>query len=168
MTAFDQRPYVVSGDKTPDFVGLQRSRFGIPFDVKTDQGQPLSDDFTRVVVNSLQGAGYQAAALPAAPGDKLPAVKKRLLQNRPRRAMLLTIDEWKSDTSKNVALFYDLTLSVSSSDGSMLAQKTLKGRDDLGGTFFGSGKYAKVAVSDAFGLKMQALLDAPEIARALK
>jgi hypothetical protein len=165
---YDQRPYVLSGNKTPDFVGLQRGRFGIPFDVHTDKGQPLAEDFVQVMVASLKGVGYQARPVPTAATDKLPAVKSRLLQSKPRRALLLTINEWKSDTSKNVALYYDLSLSVSAADGSLLAQKSLKGRDDLGGQFFGSGKYAKVAVSDAFGLKLQALLDEPEIARALK
>jgi hypothetical protein len=168
VAAQDQRPYVVSGDKNPDFVGLQRNRFGIPFDVKTDKGQPLASDFAGTIVKSLAGAGYQATAYSVASRDKADAVKARLLQNKPRRALLLTIKEWKTDTKKNVALYYDLTLSVTSAEGKPMAQKTLQGRDDLGGAFFNTSKYANLAAPDAFGLKVQELLDAPEIARSLK
>jgi hypothetical protein len=36
----DARPYVVSGNKAPTFVGVMRGGFGNPFDVQTQSGQP--------------------------------------------------------------------------------------------------------------------------------
>ena len=38
---WDARPYVLSGEKSPQWVGLQRSGFGIPYGVHTHSGAPL-------------------------------------------------------------------------------------------------------------------------------
>ena len=35
VAVLDVRPYVLNGDKKPDFVGLQRGGFGNPFDVSS-------------------------------------------------------------------------------------------------------------------------------------
>ena len=42
----DNRAAIKSGEKSPDFVGKQRDGWGIPYDVRTSSGQPLSSDVT--------------------------------------------------------------------------------------------------------------------------
>lgn len=41
VATHDQRAYVVSGNKDPQFVGVQRGGFGNPFDVRTMMVAPL-------------------------------------------------------------------------------------------------------------------------------
>src|SRR5437763_1752035 len=60
----DQRAPVLSGAKGPDFVGFQRSGFGIPYDVTTASGRPLADDFATSIRHGLQRAGYRVTAVP--------------------------------------------------------------------------------------------------------
>src|SRR3546814_17022357 len=67
VAVVDVRPYVLDGDKAPDFSGLMRGGFGNPFDVTTDSGQPLSADFTASIVAALQRDGNAAVAVPIAP-----------------------------------------------------------------------------------------------------
>ena len=45
VATHDRRDSVQSGEKSPDFVGLQRGGFGNPFNVKTTGGRPLADEF---------------------------------------------------------------------------------------------------------------------------
>jgi hypothetical protein len=59
VVVVDRRPYVVSGDKDPDFVGLQRGGFGNPFDVTTASGKALASDIADDVTAAPQEAGRQ-------------------------------------------------------------------------------------------------------------
>ncbi len=62
-TVIDQRPYVLSGSKSPSFVGLQRGGFGNPFDVKTKSGRGLAEDLTDVLVRALDAQGIAKEVL---------------------------------------------------------------------------------------------------------
>ena len=168
VAAWDQRPYVLDGDKDPDFVGLQRNRMGIPFDVVTASKQPLATEMTDAMVRALATAGFGATRVTLPGGRNEAAARDALLASRPARALLLRVDNWESDTLKNPAVFYDLTLSVYDASGHRLAAKTVKGTDDLEGRFFNPMEKAKQIVPDNFRLKIESLLNAPEIAAALK
>src|SRR3546814_13503229 len=67
VAVVDVRPYVLDGDKAPDFSGLMRGGFGNPFDVTTDSGQPLAADFTAFIVAALQRARIPAVSVPLTP-----------------------------------------------------------------------------------------------------
>jgi hypothetical protein len=67
VTVVDLRPYVVSGDKTPDFAGLMRGGFGNPFDVTTAAGKPLAEDMTSSIVASLMASNVKAFGVSAPP-----------------------------------------------------------------------------------------------------
>ena len=60
VAAHDQREYVRSGSKAPQFVGIQRGGFGNPFDVRTDGDRPLADAMTTALVNTLTKKGFRA------------------------------------------------------------------------------------------------------------
>jgi len=57
VATHDQREYVRSGAKDPQFVGLQRGGFGNPFDVRTEGDKPLADAMTAALVNTLMKKG---------------------------------------------------------------------------------------------------------------
>src|SRR5206468_8024969 len=113
IATYDQREYVRSGTKDPQFVGLQR----------------------------VIGAGAE-------------------------RALLLTLQEWKSDTAVRVGLSYDVTMTVLDRSGTVLAEKRLEGRDNLGGATLPSRVGDMVA--SAFKMKLEQLLDDSAVAAALR
>jgi len=115
----DARPYVLSGDKDPSFVGLQRGGFGNPFDVKTASGGPLAGEMRAGIANALQQRGFTVAAPDAA---------------APRK-MELRVFEWKTDVMARMKVLYDLKLSIFDDQGKLLAQSAAKGEDVLGGGF---------------------------------
>lgn len=103
----DQRPYVLSGDKSPAFVGLQRGGYGNPFDVTTTGEQPFATQFSGAVARALSAKGYQAVSQPVAPGtpaDKVPFETDRLLY--------IAMREWKSDVSLNVTMHHNAEATV--------------------------------------------------------
>lgn len=117
VDVIDARPYVLSGDKTPEFVGIQRGGFGNPFDVKTASGAPLADEMRTGIVNALQKKGFTVPA----PGTAAP------------RKMELRVLEWKTDVMARMKVLYDMKLSIFDDQGKLLAQSAAKGEDVLGG-----------------------------------
>ena len=164
----DARPYVVSGNKSEDFVGLQRGGFGNPFDVGTLSGNPLARDFLGVMAASLKRSGASVIPVELAPKQKDAEVKKALLGTGADKGVLLVLREWKSDTMMNTALHYDVLLTILSASGGVLASKTLTGNDDLGGSAFNPPEHARGAVPVAFRKKMEALFTDPAVRKALQ
>ena len=55
VATHDEREYVRSGNKQPDFVGLQRGGYGNPFKVTTESGHALAQDVTDSITASATG-----------------------------------------------------------------------------------------------------------------
>jgi hypothetical protein len=170
VAVHDQRAYVQSGDKRPDFVGLARGGFGNPFSRSTLSGRPLADDMNAVITASLAKKGYKAVSVNVSYSDSVVAVLNAMKAARTDRMILLTVNEWKSDLNpyNDVTLLYDLQLVLYDHDGKIRADKKLKGQDNLGGDFWGPAAYARKAAPEAFKKKVEELLNSPDIAKALQ
>ena len=164
----DQRPYVLTGEKDPDFVGLQRGGFGNPFDVTTASRKPLADDFGNAIIAALSSKEAKVSALTVTPDETPEDVRSALAHTKADRQVLLTIKEWKADTYTNTALHYNLLISVLDADGTMLALQERVGEDDLGGSFMNPPAHAKTAVPAAFKRIIESLLNDNAILAALK
>ena len=92
--------------------------------------------------------------------------RQRVIGAGADRALLLTLQEWKSDTAVRVGLSYDVTMTVLDRSGTVLAEKRLEGRDNLGGATLPSQVGDMVA--SAFKMKLEQLLDDPAVAAALR
>jgi len=54
----DRRPEVVQGKEDPNWVGWQRSGFGIPFDITTSDGKPFAEKVTEVIIKDISSVGF--------------------------------------------------------------------------------------------------------------
>jgi hypothetical protein len=168
VAVVDDRPYVVSGDKDADFVGLQRGGFGNPFDVTTGSGRALALDFQDDVVAAFKKRGVQAQSVTLKPGVKQEEIMKSVLALAKERQLVIELDEWKSDTYTNTALIYNIHAAVFDPNGTKLAEATKQGKDDLGGSFMNPPGHAKTAVPAAFKTILEGLLNDPGVVTALK
>jgi len=166
VAVVDNRPYVVDGDKDPDFVGLQRGGFGNPFDVGTDSRKPLAMDLTDNIVTALKQRGLAAEPVLVKPGTPVASVVTAAAGKE--RALVLELREWKSDTYTNTALIYDVELKVCDGAGKPLATASKQGDDDLGGNLMDPPGHAKDAVPPAIKAILESLLNAPQIVKALQ
>ncbi|TGD72658.1 hypothetical protein E4634_14145 [Mangrovimicrobium sediminis] len=165
LAVVEQRPYVLDGDKQPDFVGLQRGGFGNPFDVTTQSGKPLADAMADAITRELKENGYEVVALEVGDGS-LTAVTTAIQGVTLPRSVVLTVREWKTDAYMNFGLSYDLELSVYDEQATRLASTTASGKDEvLGGAGMESGNAKAAAI--AFSTKLGRMFNAPEIRQAL-
>lgn len=128
VNVVDDRPYVLSGEKKPDFVGLQRGGFGNPFDVRTASGRPLADEMRDAIAKALQQQGF------AVVGGSEAAPRK----------LELRVLEWKTDVMMRMKTRYDLQLSIFDARGSLVAQSKANG-EEVGSGGFESGNASNAA-----------------------
>jgi hypothetical protein len=148
VNVVDARPYVISGEKKPDFVGLQRGGFGNPFDVRTGSGRPLADEMRDAIAKALQQQGFAVVSgTEAAP-----------------RRLELRVLEWKTDVMMKMKTTYDLQLSVFDASGARLAQSKTKG-EDVGTGGFESGNATNAART--FELRFTELVRDEAVRKAL-
>ncbi|HBM87997.1 MAG TPA: hypothetical protein DD437_05605 [Rhodobiaceae bacterium] len=164
----DQRPYVLSGNKTPQFVGIQRGGWGNPFDVLTQSGGPLAQDFATSISSALTRSGATVTAKAYPHSDSNDAVTKQLLALTADKYLLVSYQEWKTDSLMNTALIYDITARVLLRDGTVVAQNHLSGRDKISGNVTGDQTRANDTVPAAVSRKLQLLLGDKEIIAALQ
>ncbi|MFN2645769.1 MAG: hypothetical protein ABR570_12310 [Burkholderiales bacterium] len=163
----DLRPYVTSGDKAPNFVGLSRGGFGNPFDVTTASGNALAQDFSATIGRSLEAKGYKTTAVSVTGAP--PANVKELIAKAGKEGLaLVTINEWKSDTMMNTALLYDLTVRVYDANGAQLAENRIGGKEDLGGSAINPPGHAKEAVPVAYRRKLEQLFNNDAVRQSLR
>lgn len=164
----DRRPYILDGDKTASFVGLQRGGWHIPFDVTTLSGRYLAEDFTIAVVNGLERKGIMAKILAISSGTDPSEVVEALAGSGAQRWLLITLYQWKSDTFVDIAMFYDLSAEVFDQRGKRLALYRLDRREDIDGAFWNAPRAARENVPLAYRRILEQLLNNAEIVGALK
>src|SRR5919201_2214627 len=160
VATHDQREYVRSGSKAPQFVGLQRGGFGNPFDVLTADDKPLADAMTTALVNTLAKKGFRAQPVIVAHSVAAADAREQAARAGADRALVLTLQEWKSDSVMRVALAYDMTMSVLDRSGAVLAEKRLQGNDNLGAAPLSPAAVGDI-VGAAFKTKLEQMLDDP-------
>jgi hypothetical protein len=164
----DKRSYVVTNDKTPNFVGLQRGGYGNPFDVTTASGQPLASDFARSIVSGLEIRKIAAHTVAIPPGTTRKVAIQSLVGKGAKRSLLVTLIEWKSDTMVNLALYYDLSAEVLDTGGKVVAQSARQGREAIAGSFWNAPAAARANVPHFYRKLLADLLNDKKIVNALK
>jgi len=109
----------MSGEKKPDFIGLQRGGFGNPFNVRTASGRPMAAEMHDAIATALQKQGL------AVVGAKDLAPRK----------MELRVADWKTDAMVYFELRWDLTLEVYDDHGVLLAKSASSGKEEQGAGF---------------------------------
>lgn len=168
VAAQDQRPYILSKSKNPDFAGLQRGGFGNPFNVTTQSGSPLADDIAASVARSVTKAGASASTVSIPSSLSLDRAISELRGAGADRLLLLKFTEWKSDTYNNTTLVYDVKAYVCDAQGQVIAKGDISGREDLGGSFLNPPNHAKRAVPQAFKRKLEELLNSGQVTEVLR
>ena len=146
----DRRPYVLSGDKPPSYVGKYRGGFGNPWDVNTASAEPLAD----IIMLDLK---EQASEMGFA------------VQDSAERTLQVRILEWNLDTYQNGRFWCEIDVSALGEDGSSIATRKVEHSEYLKGSFWTGGKAgAEREMPRIYSAVIEQLLqDNPEIVRAL-
>lgn len=162
----DRRPYVVKAEKGADFVGVMRGGWGNPWDITTESKRPMAADLTEAVASALTKRGFKVTpvTIPTAhnPGQAQETVKAL----RSDRALLVVVDELKSDTYVNTKFEYDFELTVYDATGKLLGESALAGSEAVGS----AAVHADIRrnVLQALRVKLEALLNDPKVIAAMQ
>ncbi len=156
LASWDQRPYVVSGRKAAQFAGIIRGGYGNPFNLNTESGAPLADDFSQSIAGSLDAKGFKTGIVRTQPKQGRDAILDALRAANKERAVLVAINEWRSDTYGSTTLHYNVAVTVYGNKGNELASRTFTADTPI------------VNIGLAFQYAMGTWFSAPEIAAALK
>ncbi len=165
LSVQDMRPYVLNGDKGPDFVGLQRGGFGNPFDVTTASGRPLTEDMSESIEASLTGKGYKVVNAHGA--SDVDDLVNTALNEGADRIILLVVHNWKSDIYMSITLHSDMRLKVYDSGGDLLAENEMIFVEEVGGAMIGAEKNSR-EVTEEFAKRMGYMFNKENIRRALQ
>ena len=165
VAVVDNRPYVLNGDKSPAFIGLQRGGFGNPFDVSTSSGKPLAQEVRGALATALRKRGFLVTELSASSSDDL-AKMMAVESTGVSRNIFLSIREWKTDAMARLGLSYDLLLQVVEIDGDVLASTSSQGsKESLGPGGF--EEQNALLAKRALATKIEALFNDPAIRAVL-
>lgn len=167
VASHDQRSYVISGEYKPQTLGVIRS-VGPPFPMITATGRPLADEMGDAIAGALKKNGFTPVPVITAPSDPVEEVKKKLTDTKADRLVHFKILQWRTDTYNNIRMEYNFHITVMDAAGNVLAEKESIGDDNLGwGSGFNPVGVTRKKVPSALKLKLEELLNAPDIAKAL-
>lgn len=166
VAVHDRRSYIVNGNKTPDFVGLSRGGWGNPFDVVTVSARPLAADMSTAVTNGLKARNISVREVAISPKLSPVEARKAMAASGAARALLIELQEWKTDTYVATRLLYRVRAFVLGADGKELAKTEINGTEGLGSDLIPSetGKL----VAPAYREKLNRIFKDPYIVDALK
>ena len=158
----DNRPYVLSGKVGTQYVGVMRGGYGNPFYMSTESGGPLSDDLGTAIDSGLKNSGLRSTVVFLPSGLSPDKALKQFGANQRERALLVMVDEWKSDTYTTSRFLYDITATVYDGSGNLLATYNDSNVD------LKREEISAVSPLDAGRGALSKMLNAPSIEQALK
>ena len=166
LSVEDWRPYVLSHDKEPNFIGLQRGGYGEPWDVTTGSGKPMTEDMSAAIEKGLKDVGYNVVAVLGNKQDEY--LVKTANKKGASRLVVLKVIDWKSDVNYGITLNCNLHLSVLDADGKLLAESKLKFRKKIGGGSWATESENSHELAEEFAKRVRYLFNEHEVRRALK
>lgn len=158
VAVLDERAYVRNGSKAPNYVGMIRGSYYIPYDVNTRSGEPLAHDLQQSLIGGIRQAG--GSAEPAAnPASKTATSGRQLLQVRVR--------EWKSESFMGTVLTYVLAVDVYDEAGKRLASSPLSGSEGVGNyTLTGKGILTRLLADEGVASALAGVAVATDVPAA--
>ncbi len=164
-SVIDQRPYVVNGEESPQFVGTARGKMGNTVDVSTESGRPLAEELTDAVVRALGALGVDASALPLPKGAPEEALLTAFQAQGTERLLVVQMYEWQTKAYTRVTARWQMEAIVYDRSGNALARRASQGTEPIGTTNL-RGDSSAIAVRE-ISQKLSDLLNDPAIAAAL-
>ena len=165
----DKRKYIISREKKPEYIGYFRhDNVGRRDDVTTPNKNPLSDELSLVIAESLKRAGYDVNEVKALLSETDKDLIEKMKQFHANRLVILTLNEWIGETFLEVFFNYDIRLIIMNEKGETIGAANIQGEDNPGNPYWVPQVRAKIYLPEAAQKHLTELLNKPEIAAALR
>ena len=147
----DRRPFILDGDKKPNYIGHYRAGFGNPWDVKTESDRALAEIMQEDIVEELDALGFLSGAV------------------SPNRSLLIEIQDFNFNSYTNGEFWYELDVTVFDENRDQLASSNLKDRTVIDGSAWAGAKKAmEEEIPKLYALMLNAIIrDSDKIMTAL-
>ena len=169
VATHDQRSYIVSGNKKPDFAGIVRGQFNQPFNVTTASRDSFAEDITDTITRSLKSKGFNSIGVVVRHSDKDETIKASLKRDNASRSLVTTLYKWKSDIymHRGTSLWCDIRMQVLDAAGNTIGEKRISEESTLSPKDWNAWEHSKKTVPDALVKRLETLLNSKEISVAL-
>ncbi len=164
----DKRPYVISGENDPRFVGTMRGGYGNPFDLWTTSDLRLSDEMASNMAESLRGRGFKVVSTKAVVGKDASGMLAEMKSTGAQRLVLMVMNDWwsnyypRSFGAEKSELIIDVELKVMDNSRKTLGSKKMKEIVNV------ESGWPQDTIPGWYKKKMTELLNDKSIQRALK
>ena len=168
IAVLDQRPYVLSGEKDPKYVGTMRGGYGNPFDLWTQSNLRLTDEMAATVADSLRSKGFNVMTVKATVGKDGSGMLSEMKSSGAERLVFIEIKDWWSNYypasfgAEKTELIMNVELKVLDRYQQVLGSSRLKG------TAIPPSGWPKDTIPGFYQKKMTELLNDQGIKRALR
>ncbi|WP_264874401.1 hypothetical protein [Vibrio agarivorans] len=131
IAVLDKRPYVVDGDKTPDFEGIIRSGLGIPYSHSTITKEPLATYLGNRIEYGIAKKGIDVERHTTDTSTQFSELISKL-ESDSKPSVVFVLNEWKYDFHAfSDSSWYDVDVTVIDRTGSNTLTKHYAGEDDI-------------------------------------
>jgi ankyrin repeat protein len=177
----DQRPYVLSGNNGPEYVGQIGEGGFRPSYISTLTGRPLYQEISYCINETLKWQGFKPVSVPIQQYAVVSEVIEKIKTANVDRVILIKITEWMSQATCHYAIrpssrclvsstyfAYNVSLTVLNEEGQAIAQSHADRVDDLGkfSSFVYLSHFEKV--QEATERLLQKLLNSSDVRLALQ
>ncbi len=155
IQASDQRPQIVKGEETRDWVGNMRGGIGKEIKVKTSDGRTLAVKMSNTLRKELNAMGFRCIIDTLSKGGDIPSL---IGKHKVKRAIHLVIKNFFSDTHANIDVTRELVLTVYDGDGANIAENKLEGVTTLEGSFLDPAQAAREKVPQFYHKTMLGII----------
>jgi len=130
----DLRAAVTSRQEPPDWVGFERSGFGIPYPVRTAGAEPFASQVENDLLLELRSLGFRVRPSPV-PAAEDPGRLSRELGDPAGRGLAVTIRAWQTDAYRSVDVVYRFDVRVIDAEGGVVVNDVVQLEDTVRGTW---------------------------------
>ena len=131
IAVLDQRPYVLDGDKTPDFEGIIRSGLGIPYSHTTITKEPMATYLGNRLESGIKQKGIDVEQHRTDTAMQFSNLMSKLKADG-KPSIIVLLKEWKYDFHAFAdSSWYDVNVTVTDRTGTQTITKNYSGENDI-------------------------------------
>lgn len=170
----ENRKEVLEGKEKPSFCGHMNSTAQIEYNMQTETGKPLAEEFSGSVTRSLVKLGIRAEQLVVGPGAVTDSVLLRFGQGDKERLLLFRINAWEASAAPRFSTIryevdYNLDLGVYDRSGTLLATSQTHDHVEKEETQMATSlKYLQRMADEVFVTQVKQMLNDPKVRAVLE
>lgn len=140
VTFYDKRAEIISSKESPSFSGHINATLQIPYNINTQSGNPLAEDFAKSVSDAINKQAQRSIIITLAHSDSIIKALEVFQKSDYDLLLLFTVHKWKTDAVPGFSNIHyqtigDFELNVFDKGGNIIAnaqaRETLEIKKDI-------------------------------------